>query len=258
MAIRADYPDPLWIQAVNLVNAEIATGDLKPGSRLPPERELCQQLQISRVTLRKALNRLVEDGVLQPSHGRGWYVATPTPAREWPNSLESFSETANRMGLTASSTVLRAATTPATLDEAELLGVAPGTPLFHLDRVRRLDGVPIALDHTCIPIALAPELASADFTTVSLYDALAAAGVEPVRADATVEAREAGDDVAGHLGLDRDKPVLAMHQVAMDADDRPLFASTIQYSGERYRLRTVFSRASRATSRPRGKRVAGA
>ena len=69
-AIRPDYPEPLWIQAVNLITHEIATGVLKPGMRLPPERELCQQLSISRVTLRKALGQLVEDGVLSASHGR--------------------------------------------------------------------------------------------------------------------------------------------------------------------------------------------
>src|SRR6187402_3640688 len=144
--IRSDYPEPLWIQAVNLINGEIENGTLKPGSRLPPERELCLQLGISRVTLRKALNKLVEQGTLSPSHGRGWYVAdgapaaAPTAPRDWPNSLESFSETAARMGLSATSRVLRAEVVPATIDEGELLQVAPGAPLFVLERVRLLGG----------------------------------------------------------------------------------------------------------------------
>ena len=142
--IRPDYPEPLWVQAVNLINAEIANGVLKPGMRLPPERELCLQLNISRVTLRKALARLVEDGVRNASHGRGWYVAAGGSSKEWPNSLESFTETANRMGLTATSKVLRSEVTPANLDEADELSIAPGTPLFHLERVRFLSGVPIA------------------------------------------------------------------------------------------------------------------
>ncbi|MDZ4045863.1 MAG: GntR family transcriptional regulator [Rhodoglobus sp.] len=57
-AIRPDYPEPLWIQAANLITAEIDSGVLKPGMRLPPERELCEQLGISRVTLRKAVQCL--------------------------------------------------------------------------------------------------------------------------------------------------------------------------------------------------------
>jgi GntR family transcriptional regulator len=244
VAIRADHPEPLWIQAVDLITSEIARGVLKPGMRLPPERELCQQLSISRVTLRKALTKLVEDGVLNSSHGRGWYVATAGTARkEWPNSLESFTETATRMGLTASSVVLRAEVTPASLDEAEELSIAPGTPLFRLDRVRLLNGVPIAIDQARIPEALVPNVAEADFRTESLYDKMSEAGLEIVRADSTIEAREADDHIAKHLGLQAGKPVLVMHHLVVDGLDKPLLASTIQYSGDRYRLRTSFARS---------------
>jgi GntR family transcriptional regulator len=243
-AIRPDYPEPLWIQAVNLINREIAGGVLKPGMRLPPERELCLQLNISRVTLRKALNKLVEDGVLSASHGRGWYVAqAPAIGKEWPNSLESFTETAARMGLVASSRVLRAESKPASLDEAEELSIAPGTPLFHLERVRLLNDVPIALDVTRIPAQQAPALADADFSVDSLYEKLAESGIEPLRADATIEAREADPVVAEHLDLAAGKPVLVMRQLAVDRSERPLFVSTITYAGDRYRLRTFFARS---------------
>lgn len=244
-AIRPDYPEPLWIQAVNLINREIDSGVLKPGMRLPPERELCLQLNISRVTLRKALNKLVDDGVLSASHGRGWYVAETAgnAGKEFPNSLESFTETAARMGLVAGSRVLRAEIQPATFDQAEELSIAPGTPLFHLERVRLLNEVPIALDVTRIPATLAPSLADADFTVDSLYERLAAAGIEPLRADATIEAREADATVAGHLDLEPGKPVLVMRQLAVDRTEHPLFVSTITYAGDRYRLRTFFARS---------------
>jgi GntR family transcriptional regulator len=247
--LTTGYPEPLWIQAVNLINGEIEKGALLPGMRLPPERELCLQLGISRVTLRKALNKLVDDGVLSASHGRGWYVAQPVArlgGKDWPNSLESFSETARRMGLTATSTVLRAAEAPATLDEAETLLVAPGTPLFHLDRVRYLNAVAIAVDSTQVPASLAPGLVGRDFSSGSLYEALAAAGVEPLRADATIEAKEADAQTAALLGLEPGKPVLVMGQLAIDLSERPLFSSTIRYAGDRYRLRTFFARAAGA------------
>jgi GntR family transcriptional regulator len=244
--IRADYPEPLWIQAVNLINSEIAGGILKPGMRLPPERELCLQLNISRVTLRKALTKLVEDGVLNASHGRGWYVATTPVTKEWPNSLESFSETADRMGLIASSEVLRADVAPASLDEAEELSMAPGTPLFHLERVRLLNDVPIAIDLTRIPSHLVPEFTKADFRVDSLYAKLAEAGLELLRADSTIEAREADEYAAKHLGLEVGKPVLMMHQLVIDSAGKALFTSSIRYSGERYRLRTFFSRSGPA------------
>jgi GntR family transcriptional regulator len=247
--IRPDYPEPLWLQAVEVITREIESGALRPGSRLPPERELCQELGISRVTLRKALNELVGQGVLRPSHGRGWYVAAPAagsaPARDWPNNLESFTETAERMGLPATSDVLRAETVPATLDDAERLLVAPGTPIFVLERVRLLGGVPIAVDATKLPVALLPGAEDVDFSTESIYARLEAAGAVLARADSTIEATVADDDLAEHLQVAPGSPVLVMTQLVMDAGERPILSSVIRYGGERYRLRTQFARTPR-------------
>lgn len=243
--IRADYPEPLWIQAVNLLKADIDSGRLSTGSRLPPERDLCQQLGISRVTLRKALLQLVDEGVLSPSHGRGWYVASAQRAKEWPNSLESFSETAARMGLNASSVVLRAEHGSASLDEGEALAVAPGTPVFRLDRIRMLDRVPIALDSSVVPTSVLPDLADVDFTAESLYEQLDRAGNGPDRADSTIEARGADLESAERLGIEPGTPLLVMHQVAHTTDGRAVSISTIQYVGDRYRLRTLFARTPR-------------
>ena len=146
------------------------------------------------------------------------------------------------MGLEPQSEVLRAEAAPASFDEAEELSIAPGTDLFHLDRVRLLDGMPIALDSTQIPLAVLPEIGKADFTRDSLYSTLSDAGIEPLRADATMEAREADADEARYLRIEVGKPLLVMHQLAVDTAERPLFSSTIKYAGERYRLRTSFSR----------------
>ena len=245
-AVRADYPEPLWMQAVEAIMRDVDSGKLRSGMRLPAERDLCQQLRISRVTLRKALLNLVDDGVLTSSHGRGWYVAGTAESaprrRDWPNRWESFTETARRMGLTSSSRVLRKEVSPATLDEAEKLGVAPGTRVFRLGRVRLLDGVPIAVDDSTVPVDLVPDIDQADFTVASLYKQVLDAGVELVRAECSIEARAAGDELAGLLGMRVGDPVLLMNQVAVNNADRPIFTSTISYHGERYRLRTSFAR----------------
>ena len=116
LVLDQDSPDPLWRQAADLIMHQISTGKIANGGRLPAERDLLAQLSISRVTLRRALQSLVEEGVLKPSHGRGWYVSADVP-KEFPNTLESFSETAARLGLVPSSDVLRASEAPATLDE---------------------------------------------------------------------------------------------------------------------------------------------
>ncbi|MFD4958858.1 GntR family transcriptional regulator [Microbacterium sp. NPDC058389] len=247
LAIRPDYPEALWIQARKLIVAEITSGALEAGRRLPPERELCQQLSISRVTLRKALASLVEEGVLMPSHGRGWYVAAggASVEREWPNSLESFTETAARMGLEPSSKILRSEVAPGTYDEAEELGLAPGTPLFVLERVRLLNGVPIAVDRARVPAFLDDRFLEPDYTVESLYERLAEAGVSLAHAETTIEAQKADAEVAESLDLKEFDPILAMHQLVIDDAGRRVLVSDIRYSGERYRLRTTFSRSMR-------------
>jgi DNA-binding GntR family transcriptional regulator len=146
------------------------------------------------------------------------------------------------MGLRTRSEVLRAEAVPASFDEAEELSIVPGTDLFHLDRVRLLDEVPIALDLTQVPVSVLPAVRKVDFAKRSLFTTLAEAGIEPVRADATIEARDADQAEAGHLQIPEGKPLLIMRQVSFDAVGRPLFTSTIKYVGERYRLRTSFSR----------------
>lgn len=241
--LPAAYPEPLWERAKAALRARILGGEVRPGSRLPPERELCQLLGISRVTLRKALTALVEEGVLRPAHGRGWYVLRPERS-DWPNTLESFSETARRMGLAATSRVLRRELGTASYDEAEAFQIAPGTPLYRIDRVRMLDDVPIAVDQSLVPADIAAGFDDIDFTTRSLYDVISQQGFALAQADTTIEARPAGSDLAGHLDIAAGTPVLEMRQIVRDPAQRPLLSSTIRYAGDRYRLRTSFARSA--------------
>lgn len=237
-----DDPDPLWVQAANIIRAQITDGDLPPGRRLPAERELCLQLGVSRVTLRKALQQLVEEGALRSSHGRGWYVAQPQADPEWPNTLESFTETAHRKGLEPTSVVLRAEVRPASLDESEEFGVVAGTEVFHLVRVRLLDGVPIGIDDSRVPLPFAPGIDGVDFSDASLLDELAARGATPLQADSMIEARGSSAEHAGPLGLTEGAPVLVMRQVLEDGAGRVVLITTITYRGDRYRLHTTFAR----------------
>lgn len=239
--ISVDHHEPLWVQAAAVIEQHVKDGSLPAGRRLPAERELCAQLDISRVTLRRALTHLGEQGVLRNSHGRGWY-AVGRSDREWPNSLESFTETARRKGLVPSSQVLRAEVGPASLDEAEEFGVAAGTELFRLDRVRLLDDLPIGVDVSRVVLNLAPRLMDTDFSRSSLLAELGAAGCEPVKAESMIEARGCPEQLAPHLGLTPGDPVLVMQQSMADAGGRIALVTTITYRGDRYRLRTSFVR----------------
>ncbi|MER7761618.1 GntR family transcriptional regulator [Streptomyces sp. NPDC097619] len=243
----ADDSAPLWSRAADRIREEIARRGLAAGAKLPPERELCTRLDVSRVTLRRALGHLVDQGLVTASHGRGWFVAAPTApaaARDWPKDLESFTETARRKHMTPGSVVLRHDLVTASLDEAERLGVPAGTPLVRLERVRLLNGVRIAVDRSLLVAELAPDLAPersrTDFATASLFEELGRWGVRPDRAEAAIESRRAGAETAARLGITEGSPVLVLDQTLYTREDRPLLLSTVQYSGDRYRLRTSF------------------
>ena len=116
-------------------------------------------------------------------------------------------------------------------------------PLFHLDRIRRLGDVSVALDSSNVPTSYAPELDLADFRTASLYEELARAGLDLARADTVIESRGADAAVVEQLGIAVGKPTLLMFQTVLDPRGRPIYASRIQYAGDRYRLRTFFARS---------------
>jgi GntR family transcriptional regulator len=233
--------DPLWLQIAALIGAEVAGGVLTRGSRLPSERELCDRLGVSRVTLRRALAHLVEEGVLESSHGRGWYVTTGVLG-EPPNVLRSFNQTAAARGLEATARVLASETAPATLDEAEALSIAPGTDVFHVRRVRLLGGAPIAVDLARVPLALAPDLPELDFATASLYEALEERGVLPTRADFSVEAAPASAEDAALLEVEPGHPLLVTDQITFDKNGQPIELATMAYRHDRYRFRASLRR----------------
>jgi GntR family transcriptional regulator len=242
-ALDPQSRDPLWLQIAALIEAEVAGGVLGRGSRLPAERELCERLGVSRVTLRRALSHLVDEGVLESSHGRGWYVTTGVLG-EPPNVLRSFTQTAAARGLEASARVIEAEVLPATIDEAEALAIAPGADVFHLRRVRLLGGVPIASDHVRLPLELGADLPALDFEAVSLYGSLEERGVVPTRADFSVEATVASPDQAALLGVDPGHPLLVTSQTTFDQRDRPIELATMAYRGDRYRFRASLRRPS--------------
>ena len=220
---------------------EIDRGRRPAGSRLPPERALAEHFGVSRVTLRRALHELARAGVVA-RRGAGGEVADAVVG-EPPNVLMSFSEMARAKGLTAGARVLAWATRPATIDEAEALGLAPGAALFELERLRLMDDVPILIDRTRIPLSLAPELDEVDLGDTSLYELLEDRyGMRPTRARVSVEAVAADARSAQLLGLEPGQPLLRCQQQTEDETGRRIELSEMCYRGDRYRFGATLRR----------------
>lgn len=234
---------------------EIRRGGRPPGSLLPPERGLAEHFGVSRVTLRRALTELESSGLIARISPRGWAVAG-SRIGEPPNVLMSFSEMARSRGLRPGARMISSRLRPATIDEADSLGLAPGAELFELKRLRSMDDVPIMIDRTRIPTALAPRLDRGDFSTLSLYALLEERyGIRPTRARLSAEAVAADGHQARLLDLNPGEPLLRCNQVTEDQRGTRIELCEMTYRGDRYRLhatleRDAVSRGSAAASVP--------
>ena len=153
--------------------------------------------------------------------------------------LQSFTEMARSRGLTAGAVVLHCVRRPAELDEADDLGIAPGAQVLSLRRLRLLDGIAVAVDHSLVPSALLPDVGADDFRDASLYSALRRHGVSPHRADYEVQAVAAdaeGPACSGGTAVLRCSPPV---RCALDDRGRRIERGHITYRGDRYRFRAV-------------------
>lgn len=236
-------PDPLYLQVYDAITEAIGNGRLKPGDRLPTERSFCKQFGVSRATVRRALGRLADDGLVEAAVGRGSFVTAPRLA-EPPNALMSFTELAAARGLTSSARVIEATTRAATPEEASLFALHSHALVFVIERVRMLDAAPIAIDRTRVPLELAPKLAEQDFSTASVYAALDRAGAAPIQGDVTVTALGADAVRAAALGIEQGDAILLCTTMSRDARGRLVEISEIAYRSDRYRFRATLIRQS--------------
>lgn len=153
------------------VMAYISTHGLKGGDRLPPERELCQMLDVSRTTLRGAVAQLISRNVLESHQGSGTYVKADRPVSILGKTFD-YSEAVRSVGREPSSQVIEQAIVSADEFLAERLEMNVGDKVFRMRRLRLADSDPTSIELTHIPCYLCPGIEEYDFARVPLYDVL--------------------------------------------------------------------------------------
>lgn len=186
----AGVPKYVWLKGV--LRDEIDR-NLKVGDALPSERELAEGLDVSRMTARRVLSELMDEGRVSRAVGRGTFVAKPTI--RLPIQLTSFTDDMTARGLTPGARTVSFVTGPPSGLVAEALDLEPGDVVHAVTRLRTADGVPMAVERVHLIAALAPELSRSDLESQSLYAYLAQqhgivmdGGMETIRAkNATAE-----------------------------------------------------------------------
>jgi DNA-binding GntR family transcriptional regulator len=225
----------MYEQAAAALEAEIRGGRLGTDERLLSERALAQRLQVSRITIRRALAHLAEKDLVRSSTRSGWFAG---PVSEGSDALVSFSDMGRQRGFAVTSRVLRCVSREATLAEAEELGVAPGSPVCDLARIRCFDGLPIAATEGIVPGYLAPGLEQHDFSSRSLYETLRTEyGVLPAQAKFAIQAAAAEPADAENLEISHGEPVLIFTQTGYDQRGRAFELARTAYRADRYLFR---------------------
>ena len=230
------------LSAYRALASNLATGRWAPGALLPSERALAEELGVSRTTLRHALRELADSGVLEPAPQRGWFVARGYIS-EGPNVLMGFSEGAAARGLSAGSRIVSITQQACSFEIAELLGVPPASDVVEFERVRTLDGLPVAVQKLSLPQRLVPGLELEDLDDVSLYQFLGERyGLVPARCDYTLQADAASEHDAALLDIRVSAPVLIGNEVTVDSLERVMAAGHMTYRGDAYRFTATLFR----------------
>ncbi len=223
---------PLYLQLHRRIADAIASGRLAAGDSLPPKRELAAMTGLSRVTVRKGVEALVHSGQLVQRRGSGTFVAPKVERLEQALSLlTSFTEDMARRGRSVETIWLARGLHAAAPEEVMALGLGAGERVARLERVRRSDGVPLAIERASLSAAILPDPQQVE---ASLYAVLETRGLRPVRAVQRISAANLGARDAELLGVPAGMAGLRIERVSYLPSGRVVEFTRSLYRGDAY------------------------
>ncbi|MCX5386469.1 GntR family transcriptional regulator [Streptomyces sp. NBC_00083] len=231
LSVDRTSPVPLYFQLSQQLEAAIEKGTLTPGSLLGNEIDLAQRLGLSRPTVRQAIQGLVDKGLLVRRRGVGTQVVHSQVKR--PLELSSLYDDLEAAGQKPATTVLRNAVEPATAEVAAALGIAEGSDVHLVERLRYAHGEPMARLRNHLPPGLLP-LETPYLEGTGLYRLMRGAGITLHSARQTVGARAATAQEAGLLAEAAGAPLLTMERTTFDDTGRAVEFGSHLYRASRY------------------------
>jgi len=240
MRIDRSSPIPLYFQVTAQLEAAIDSGALSPGDRLPNEIDLAGSLGLSRPTMRRALEELVDKGLLVRKRGYGTEVANTRVHRRV--ELTSLYDDLDAAGQSPTTEVLKLDPARVNAAAAAAIGADASTPLVYVERLRLAEGRPLAVMHNWLPPTYA-DVSKEQLVGDGLYRILRSRGVQPQVAKQRITARSASQREARLLKIRRGQPLIAMQRTAYDADGQAIEFGDHVYRADGYAIEvTVFDR----------------
>ena len=223
---------PLYLQLKRWIEDAVQRGLVKPGQALPSERDLASQADVSRVTVRKAVQHLVRDGLLVQRHGSGTFVAQQAPRVEQSLSqLTSFTEDMARRGMSVRSVWLERGLYPPSPEETLTLGLSAGEEVARIARLRLSGDTPLAIERAALASTILPDPEAIEN---SLYAHLARRNNRPVRAIQRVRAVNLGAEDARLLEVPAGAASLSIERLSYLASGRVIEFTRSMYRGDAY------------------------
>ncbi|OCL27727.1 transcriptional regulator [Orenia metallireducens] len=233
MKLDEHSPIPLYYQLENIIREKVEKGDYAVEEQIPSERELSDIFKLSRMTVRRALNELVEEGILYRKRGQGTFVARKKI--ESVPELMGFNEHIKARGMKPENKVIEQRVIPCSKLIAEKLEIEEGTKVIFTNRLRLADGEPLAIEKSYIPYEMCPVVLEVDLSEGSIYECLKQSGYKPTEAIDEVEATLSDEDLSQILNIEVGQPVLKRERKTFSSKKVVEFSFNF-YRGDRYTI----------------------
>lgn len=236
MVNRADKT-PLYYQLYQILKQQIHSGEWNVEDTLPTELELSSQYELSRSTVRQALDMLVNEGLIYRRQGQGTFVARATIEQKLTRII-SFTEDMHERGFVPGTRLISAEIIPAPKDIADILdNVTPGEELASTNRLRMADGEPMSVEYSFLIHKYCPGILEWDFSQTSLRRKLAEEyGIHLIYAQQKIRAVSASPDLAKLLSVGEDTALLYIERISYSDRNLPIELLRIHLRGDRYTL----------------------
>jgi GntR family transcriptional regulator len=238
---------PLYERVEFVLAGDIADGSLPPETQLPTEEGLVERFKVSRTTVRKAIQNLIERGLVEVRRGRGTFVTQPRITQEL-TALTGFVEDMRALGRTPTARVLDKRIVAADEAVADQLALAPGTLVVRLRRVRLADRVAMSFDETYLPRDIGEKVAENDLEAEPVFALLENKYDTPlIEAEYKLEATAADPIAAEALQVPAGSPIFLIERTSYTIGNRPVDYERLHYRGDLIRFVTRLARHPRAS-----------